>query len=180
MPSILLIISGSVAAYKSLEIIRLLGKQDVAVRTILTRGGAEFVTPLAVGGVSGQPVYTELFSLKDETEMGHIRLSREADLVVVAPASANILAEMAHGLCNDLATTALMATDKPVLAVPAMNGRMWKHPATQRNVAQLKADGITFLGPEKGEMACGETGFGRMAEPETVVQTILEHLARSR
>lgn len=171
--SILLIISGSIAAYKVLTLIRDLRERDIQVRTILTRGGEQFVTPLSVASLSESPVYTDLFSLKDETEMGHIRLSRESDLVLVAPASADILAKMAAGLCDDLATTALLATDKPVYVAPAMNLRMWQHPATQRNIETLKKDGITFIGPGSGALACGETGEGRMLDPEIILETLL-------
>jgi phosphopantothenoylcysteine decarboxylase/phosphopantothenate--cysteine ligase len=169
---ILLIITGGIAAYKSLDLIRRLRERGASVRCILTKAGAEFVTPLSVSALSGDKVYGELFSLTDEAEMGHIQLSRDADLLVVAPATADILARMAAGLAQDLATTALLATDKPVLAAPAMNVRMWNHPATQRNLAQLKADGIRFVGPNDGDMACGEYGPGRMAEPLEIVAAI--------
>jgi phosphopantothenoylcysteine decarboxylase/phosphopantothenate--cysteine ligase len=169
---VLLIIAGGIAAYKSLELIRRLRERGVAVRCILTRAGAEFVTPLAVGSLSGEKVFGELFSLTDEAEMGHIRLSREADLVVVAPATADLIAKMAHGLADDLASTALLATDKPVLIAPAMNPMMWQHPATRRNLAQLVADGVRLVGPEPGDMACGETGVGRMAEPDQILAAI--------
>jgi len=169
---ILLIIAGGIAAYKSLDLIRRLRERGAAVRCILTKAGAEFVTPLSVSALSGDKVYGELFSLTDEAEMGHIQLSRDADLLVVAPATADILARMAAGLAHDLATTALLATDKPVLAAPAMNVRMWNHPATQRNLAQLKADGVRFVGPNDGDMACGEYGPGRMAEPLEIVAAI--------
>lgn len=167
--SILLIISGSVAAYKALELVRLLRARGVAVTTILSRGGQQFVTPLAVSALSGTPTYTELFSLTDEVTMGHIALSRSAELVLVAPASANILASMAAGRADDLATTALLATDKPVVVAPAMNPRMWAHPATQRNLAQLAADGVRVIAPGAGDMACGEQGEGRMAEPAAIL-----------
>ncbi len=175
-PRILLVISGGIAAYKSLELIRLLKKQGGTVRCILTQGGEKFVTPFSVSALSGAPVYTDLWSLKDETDMGHIRLSREADLIVVAPASAHIIAQMAHGLAGDLATTTLLAADKPVLLAPAMNHRMWAHPATQANLALLQARGVAVLPPTAGDMACGETGMGRMAEPETIMQTIHDML----
>lgn len=174
--SILLIISGSVAAYKSLEIIRALRREGVTVRCILTEGGAQFITPLSVAAISGQPVYTDLFSLKDEVEMGHIRLVREADMVVVAPASADIMARMANGFAGDLATAALLANDKPLLIAPAMNAKMWAHPATQRNVRQLIDDGAVLIEPGEGELACGETGPGRMAEPGVVAACVLETL----
>jgi phosphopantothenoylcysteine decarboxylase/phosphopantothenate--cysteine ligase len=167
--SVLLIISGSVASYKSLELIRLLRAQAVEVTAILTKGGAQFITPLAVSSLTGTKTYTDLFSLTDETEMGHIQLSRVAECVLVAPASANILAKMAAGITDDLATTALLATNKPVIIAPAMNHKMWEHPATQRNIAQLQADGITLIAPTAGDMACGEHGIGRMAEPADIV-----------
>ncbi|WP_119417783.1 bifunctional phosphopantothenoylcysteine decarboxylase/phosphopantothenate--cysteine ligase CoaBC [Desertibaculum subflavum] len=169
---VLLVIAGGIAAYKSLDLIRRLRERGAAVRCILTKSGAEFVTPLSVSALSGDKVYGELFSLTDEAEMGHIQLSRDADLLVVAPATADILARMAGGLAHDLATTALLATDKPVLAAPAMNVRMWNHPATQRNLSRLKADGVRFVGPNDGDMACGEYGPGRMAEPLEIVAAI--------
>lgn len=169
---VLLIIGGGIAAYKALELIRILRKRGVAVRCILTRAGKEFVTPLSLASLSGDKVYEELFSLTDEAEMGHIELSRDADLLVVAPATADILAKMASGAANDLASTALLATDKPILAAPAMNVRMWLNAATQRNLARLKADGVSFVGPGEGEMACGEFGPGRMAEPAEIADTI--------
>ena len=175
--SILLIISGSVAAYKSLELIRAFRKKGVEVDAILTKGGQQFITPLAVSSLTGNETFTDLFSLKDEVEMGHIQLSRKADAILVAPASADILAKMATGLCNDLATTALLATNKPVFIAPAMNHKMWSHPATQRNVAQLQADGITLIPPTNGEMACGETGEGRFAEVETIIEKIQQPTA---
>ncbi|HZA66575.1 MAG TPA: bifunctional phosphopantothenoylcysteine decarboxylase/phosphopantothenate--cysteine ligase CoaBC [Geminicoccaceae bacterium] len=174
---ILLIIAGGIAAYKSLEVIRRLREQGIGVRCILTAAGAEFVTPLAVASLSGERVFTDLFSLSDEAEMGHIQLSREADLVVVAPATADLIAKMAHGLADDLASTALLATDKPVLIAPAMNPMMWDHSATRRNVAQVQVDGIRLVGPNPGDMACGETGIGRMAEPEQILAAIQELLA---
>ena len=170
---VLLIIGGGIAAYKSLELIRLLAKANVATRAILTKAGAEFVTPLSVGALTGDKVYQDLFSLTDEAEMGHIELSRSADLVVVAPATADLMAKAANGLANDLASTALLATDKPVLMAPAMNVRMWEHAATQRNLARLQADGVRFVGPDAGEMACGEYGHGRMAEPEAIKDAVL-------
>jgi phosphopantothenoylcysteine decarboxylase/phosphopantothenate--cysteine ligase len=170
---VLLIIGGGIAAYKSLELIRLLAKAGVATRAILTKAGGEFVTPLSVGALTQDKVYADLFNLTDESEMGHIELSRSADLVVVAPATADLMAKAAHGLANDLASTALLATDKPVLMAPAMNVRMWLHPATQRNFARLKADGVQFVGPGEGEMACGEFGPGRMAEPEVIKNAVL-------
>jgi phosphopantothenoylcysteine decarboxylase/phosphopantothenate--cysteine ligase len=176
---ILLIIAGGIAAYKSLEAIRRLRDRDVEVRCILTEAGSAFVTPLSVASLSGGKVFTDLFSLTDEAEMGHIRLSREADLVVVAPATADLMAKMAHGLADDLASTALLATDKPMLLAPAMNPEMWRHPATQRNIAQLRTDGVRFIGPNAGDMACGETGLGRMAEPDEIVLAICESLEMS-
>ena len=173
MRSVLLIITGSVASYKSLELIRLLRTQGVAVTAILTRGGAQFITPLAVSSLTGTKTYDDLFSLTDEVAMGHIELSRIADVVLVAPASADILAKMAAGLADDLATTALLATNKPVIVAPAMNHKMWSHPATQRNIAQLKRDGIAVIDPTEGEMACGEFGVGRMAEPAAMVEFLM-------
>jgi len=175
--SVLLIIGGGIAAYKSLELIRRLKERGVTVRAILTKAGAEFVTPLSVASLSGEKVYDDLFSLTDEAEMGHIQLSRSADLVVVAPATADLMAKLANGHANDLASTALLATDKRVLMAPAMNVRMWNHPATQRNLATLKADGTIFVGPGDGEMACGEFGPGRMAEPLEIVAAIDNALA---
>jgi len=169
---ILLIISGGIAAYKVLELIRRLKERDVSIAAILTESGAQFVTPLSVSSLTGEKVYQNLFDLTDEAEMGHIQLSRDADLLVVAPATADLLAKMAAGLAGDLATTALLATDKPVLTAPAMNVRMWQHPATQRNLAQLAQDGVRFVGPNDGDMACGEFGPGRMAEPHEIVGAI--------
>ena len=169
---ILLIIAGGIAAYKSLELIRRLRERGLGVRCILTAAGAEFVTPLSVASLSAEKVFTDLFSLTDEAEMGHIRLSREADLVVVAPATADLIAKMANGLADDLASTALLATDKPVLIAPAMNPEMWRHPATRRNVERLRQDGVREVGPNPGDMACGETGPGRVAEPDEIVAAI--------
>ncbi len=176
---ILLIIAGGIAAYKALELIRRLREREFGVRCVLTRAGAQFVTPLAVASLSGERVFTDLFSLTDEAEIGHIRLSREADLVVVTPATADLIAKMAHGLADDLASTALLATDKPVLIAPAMNPAMWAHPATKRSVAQVQADGVRLVGPNPGDMACGETGLGRMAEPDQIVEAIEQILAAS-
>jgi phosphopantothenoylcysteine decarboxylase/phosphopantothenate--cysteine ligase len=167
-----LIVGGGIAAYKSLELVRRLKERGVSVRVILTHGGAAFVTPLSFSVLSEDKTFTDLFDLNDETEIGHIRLSREADLVVVAPATADLLAKMATGLANDLASTVLLATDKRVLVAPAMNVRMWQHLATRRNVDSLCADGIHFVGPDEGEMACGEFGPGRMAEPATIVDAV--------
>jgi phosphopantothenoylcysteine decarboxylase/phosphopantothenate--cysteine ligase len=169
---ILLIVGGGIAAYKSLELIRLLAKDGIATRVILTKAGAEFVTPLSLGSLSGDKVYQELFSLIDEAEMGHIELSRSADLIVVAPATADLMAKAANGLANDLASTTLLATDKPVLMVPAMNVRMWEHVATRRNVAQLEADGVHVMTPDVGPMACGEFGPGRLPEPDRIAAQI--------
>ena len=169
---VLLIVSGGIAAYKSLEVIRRLRERGIAVRCILTAGGAQFVTPLSLSAISGDKVYGELFSLTDEAEMGHIQLSRDADLLLVAPATADILARMAQGLANDLATTALLATDKPVMVAPSMNVRMWTHPATQANLASLKARGTLFVGPNEGDMACGEYGPGRLAEPDEIAAAV--------
>ena len=173
---ILLIVGGGIAAYKTLELTRLLRKAGIGVRPILTAAGAEFVTPLSLSALSEDKVYSELFSLTDEAEMGHIELSRSADLVVVAPATADLMAKAAHGLANDLASTTLLATDKPVLMAPAMNVRMWEHPATRRNLATLKADGVLLVGPDEGAMACGEFGFGRMAEPAAIFEAIVAAL----
>lgn len=173
---IVLIVSGGIAAYKSLELIRRLRERGVAVRCVLTKGGAEFVTPLSLSALSEEKVYSDLFSLTDESEMGHIQLSRQADLIVVAPATADILAKMATGQAGDLATTVLLATDKPVLAAPAMNVRMWEHPATRANLETLKARGVSFVGPDEGPMACGEYGEGRMAEPAAIAEAILARL----
>ncbi len=174
---ILLIIGGGIAAYKSLFLIRVLAKRGIASRVILTKGGTEFVTPLSAGALSGDKVYSDLWDLTDEAEMGHIELSRSADLMVVAPATADIMAKAAHGIANDLATTTLLATDKRVLYAPAMNVRMWEAEATQRNAAQLKKDGALFIGPDAGAMACGEFGEGRMSEPETIADAIEAALA---
>jgi phosphopantothenoylcysteine decarboxylase/phosphopantothenate--cysteine ligase len=170
--SVLLVIGGGIAAYKSLELIRQLKERGIATRAILTKAGCEFVTPLTVSALTGGKAYTDLFSLTDEAEMGHIQLSRSADLVVVAPATADLMAKLANGLANDLASAALLATDKPVLMAPAMNVRMWNHPATRRNFKTLKNDGVIFVGPNDGEMACGEFGPGRMAEPDEILAAI--------
>jgi len=170
--SILLIITGSVASYKALELIRLLKAEGTEVHAILTKGGAKFVTALAVSSLTGTKTYDDLFSLTDEVEMGHIELSRIADVVLVAPATADIMAKMAAGMADDLATTALLATNKPVIVAPAMNHKMWSHAATQRNVARLKADGIRVIAPTEGAMACGEFGIGRLAEPAAIIAAI--------
>ncbi|MBN9591884.1 MAG: bifunctional phosphopantothenoylcysteine decarboxylase/phosphopantothenate--cysteine ligase CoaBC, partial [Alphaproteobacteria bacterium] len=175
--SVLLIIGGGIAAYKSLELIRRLKERGVAVRAILTAAGAQFITPLTVAALTGEKAFQDLFSLTDEAEMGHIQLSRAADLVVVAPATADLMAKLAGGLANDLASTALLATDKRVLMAPAMNVRMWNHPATRRNLKTLRNDGVLFVGPNDGDMACGEFGPGRMAEPMEIVAAIEAALA---
>jgi phosphopantothenoylcysteine decarboxylase/phosphopantothenate--cysteine ligase len=174
---VLLIVGGGIAAYKALELTRLLRKAGVGVRPILTAAGAQFVTPLSLSALAEDKVYSELFSLTDESEMGHIELSRSADLVVVAPATADLMAKAANGLAGDLASTTLLATDKPVLMAPAMNVRMWEHPATQRNFERLKGDGVLFVGPDEGAMACGEYGPGRMAEPAAIFEAVLGALA---
>lgn len=169
---ILLVIAGGIAAYKSLDLIRRLRERGASVRCILTKGGAEFVTPLAVAALSEEKVYQHLFSLTDESEMGHIRLSREADLVLVAPATADIMARMAAGICDDLATTALLATDKPVMLAPSMNVMMWGHLATQANLATLEKRGVLRVGPGSGDLACGEVGSGRLAEVMDIVRAV--------
>jgi phosphopantothenoylcysteine decarboxylase/phosphopantothenate--cysteine ligase len=174
---ILLIVGGGIAAYKSCELIRLLRKAGASVTCVLTKGGAQFVTPMTLAALSENEVYTSLWDLKNEVEMGHIQLSRQSDLVVVCPATADLMAKMVAGIADDLATTLLLATDKPVLAAPAMNVRMWQHEATVRNVAQLRRDGVTVLEPDEGEMACGEYGPGRLPEPEAILQAILTHPA---
>jgi phosphopantothenoylcysteine decarboxylase/phosphopantothenate--cysteine ligase len=173
---VLLIVGGGIAAYKALELVRLLRKAGIAVRPILTKGGAQFVTPLSLSSLAEDRVYAELFSLTDEAEMGHIQLSRSADLVVVAPATADLMAKAANGVADDLASTTLLATDKPVLMAPAMNVRMWTHPATRRNLATLAADGVRFVGPDDGAMACGEFGPGRLAEPQTIFAAVMTAL----
>ena len=166
---VLLIVGGGIAAYKACELVRLIRKRGGSVRCVLTRAGTEFVTPMTLAALSEQPVHTSLWDLKDEVEMGHIELSREADLILVCPATADLLAKMAAGIADDLATTLLLATDKPVYAAPAMNVRMWQHEATRRNVARLRADGVVILDPDEGEMACGEYGPGRLPEPEAIL-----------
>lgn len=175
---ILLIIGGGIAAYKSLELIRELSRRGVASRCILTKAGSEFVTPLSVSALSGEKCFTDLFSLDDEAEMGHIQLSRSADLVVVCPATADLLAKAANGHANDLASTTLMATDKPVLMIPAMNVRMWDHAATRRNVATLRADGVTVMEPDEGPMACGEFGPGRLPDVLAIADEVEMQLSR--
>ena len=170
MAKVLLIVGGGIAAYKSLELVRLLKKAGHQVTPVLTRGGEHFVTPMSLGTLAEAPVYTSLWELKDEVEIGHIQLSRAADFVLVCPATADLLAKMAGGLADDLATTLLLATDKPVVVAPAMNVRMWLHPATDRNVQQLIADGIKVIEPAEGDMACGEFGPGRLPEPEAIME----------
>lgn len=177
---ILLIIGGGIAAYKSLELIRLVRQRGGRVRCIMTAAAQHFITPLSVSSLTGERVFESLFNLTDEAEMGHIRLSREADLLVVAPATADLIARMAAGRADDLASTTLLATDKPVLIAPAMNVRMWQHPATRRNVDTLRQDGVAFVGPNAGEMACGEFGPGRMAEPHEILAAIIDKLATAR
>ncbi|MEO1732193.1 MAG: bifunctional phosphopantothenoylcysteine decarboxylase/phosphopantothenate--cysteine ligase CoaBC [Pseudomonadota bacterium] len=174
---ILLIIGGGIAAYKSLDLIRRLTERGAKVTPVLTKAAEQFVTPLSVSALSGEKVFRDLFDLTDEAEMGHIELSRSADLLVVAPATADLMGKMASGLANDLASTILMATDTPVLLAPAMNVRMWQHAATQRNLTQLQTDGIRFVGPNDGGMACGEFGPGRMSEPLEIVAAVEELLA---
>ncbi len=177
---ILLIVGGGIAAFKIPELIRMIRREGGAVVPVLTAAGAEFVTPLTLSSLSESPCHTELFDLTRESEMGHIQLSRAADLVVVAPATADLMARMAAGMADDLASTLLLATDKPVLVAPAMNVRMWQHPATQRNLDTLENDGIRFVGPDQGDMACGEYGPGRMAEPEAILAAIRAALGRAR
>jgi phosphopantothenoylcysteine synthetase/decarboxylase len=169
---ILLIIGGGIAAYKSLELIRELARRSIRTRAILTEAGKQFVTPMSVGALTADKVYSDLFSLTDEAEMGHIELSRSADLVVVCPATANLMAKAAQGIADDLATTTLLATDKAVLMAPAMNVRMWTHPATQANVKTLRGYGVTVMEPDDGEMACGEFGPGRLPEPVRIADAI--------
>ena len=175
MARVLLIVGGGIAAYKSLELVRLLKKAGHEVTPVLTKGGEHFVTPMALAALAKSEVYTSLWELKDEIEMGHIELSRSADFVLVCPATADLLAKMAAGLADDLATTLLLATDKKVVVAPAMNVRMWQHPATERNVAQLKVDGVTVIDPDEGEMACGEYGPGRLPEPQAIVDFLTKN-----
>jgi len=177
-PRVLLIVGGGIAAYKACELIRLMRQSDMDVRCILTAGGAHFITPMTLAALSENQVFTNLFDLKDEAEMGHIQLSREADLIVIAPATADLMAKMAAGIADDLATTLLLATDKPVLAAPAMNWRMWTHPATKRNVTTLRGDGVTVMEPDEGPMACGEFGPGRLPEPPAILAAIQDKLGR--
>jgi phosphopantothenoylcysteine decarboxylase/phosphopantothenate--cysteine ligase len=176
---ILLVITGGIAAYKALELIRMLRQAGASVRAVLTRSGAEFITPLSVGALTESKVYSDLFSLTDEAEMGHIRLSRESDLIVVAPATADFLAKMTAGFADDLASSVVLAADKPILIAPAMNVRMWEHPATRDNLATLERRGVRRVGPEDGAMACGEFGMGRMAEPPAIVAAIAQLLAET-
>ena len=178
MSRILLIVGGGIAAYKASELIRLFRKAGHQVTPVLTAGGAHFVTPMTLAALAESPVYTSLWDLKDESEMGHIQLSRAADVVLVCPATADLLAKMAAGIADDLATTLLLATDKPVVVAPAMNVRMWLHPATQRNIARLKADGITVIDPDDGAMACGEFGPGRLPEPPEIMEATLQILPK--
>ena len=176
---IILVLGGGIAAYKCLELIRRVRERGCGVRVIMTRAAKEFVTPLSVASLTREKVYDDLFSLTDEAEMGHIELSRSADLIVVAPATADLMARMAGGHADDLATTTLLATDKPVMVVPAMNVRMWQHPATRRSLATLKADGVAVVGPNDGDMACGEYGPGRMAEPAEIIAAIESHFGKT-
>jgi phosphopantothenoylcysteine decarboxylase / phosphopantothenate---cysteine ligase len=175
--SILLIIGGGIAAYKSLDLIRRARERGAKIRAVMTGGAQHFVTPLSVATLCEEKVFTDLFDLKDEAEIGHIRLSRDADLIIIAPATANLLAKMASGIADDLASTVLLAANKPILAAPAMNWKMWDNPATQRNLAQLKADGLHSVGPNEGAMACNEWGVGRMAEPEEILDAAATLLA---
>jgi len=175
---ITIIIGGGIAAYKALELIRRLKDRGAEVRGVLTKGGSEFITALSVASLTGEKCYTDLFSLTDEAEMGHIRLSREADLLLVAPATADLMAKMANGLANDLASTILLATDKPVMVAPAMNVEMWAHKATQRNIKTLTQDGIHFVGPDEGMMACGEVGLGRLSDVDNMVEAVEAFFAK--
>ena len=176
MAKVLLIIGGGIAAYKSLELVRLLKKAGHEVTPVLTKGGEHFVTAMSLGTLAESHVHTSLWELKDEVEIGHIELSRAADFILVCPATADLLAKMAAGIADDLATTLLLATDKPVVVAPAMNVRMWNHRATQRNIAQLKADGARVIDPAEGEMACGEFGLGRLPEPQDIFDQISDLL----
>lgn len=176
MARILLIVGGGIAAYKTLELVRLMKKAGHRVTPVLTKGGEHFVTAMSLGTLAESPVYSSLWELKDEVEIGHIQLSRSADFVLVCPATADLLAKMAAGIADDLATTLLLATDKPVVVAPAMNVRMWEHKATQRNIAQLKADGVRVIDPAEGEMACGEHGPGRLPEPDAIMESLSDLL----
>ena len=175
-PRVLLVVGGGIAAYKACELVRLIRKGGADVTCVITKGGQQFVTPMALAALSENQVYTNLFDLKNEAEMGHIQLSREADIVVVCPATADLLAKMASGIADDLATTLILATDKPVMAIPAMNVRMWEHEATQRNISLLRQAGVTVMHPDKGAMACGEFGYGRLPEPEAIWRAVAEQL----
>jgi len=177
MARVLLIVGGGIAAYKALELVRLLEKSGHAVAPVLTKGGEHFVTAMSLGTLAESQVHSSLWGLKDEVEIGHIQLSRTADFVLVCPATADLLAKMAAGIADDLATTLLLATDKPVVVAPAMNVRMWLHAATRRNVAQLKADGVRIIDPAEGEMACGEFGPGRLPEPQDILDQLADLLA---
>ena len=177
---ILLIVTGGIAAFKGLELVRLIKAHGSEVRVVLTASGSNFVSQLSLQAITEDKVYTDLFSLTDESEMGHIQLSRNADLILVAPATANLLAKMRAGIADDLASTVLLATDKPVLIAPSMNVRMWEHPATQENIVTLIKRGVTVLGPTEGEMACGEFGAGRMLEPPKIVEQLVNHLSTNR
>lgn len=172
MTRVLLIVGGGIAAYKSLELVRLLKKAGHQVTPVLTKGGEHFVTAMSLGTLSESPVYSSLWDLKDEVEIGHIQLSRSADVVLVCPATADLIAKMAAGIADDLATTLLLATDKPVVVAPAMNVRMWQHAATRRNVEQLRQDGVKVIEPTEGEMACGEFGPGRLPEPQDILESL--------
>ena len=172
MAKVLLIVGGGIAAYKSLELVRLLKKAGHEVTPVLTKGGEHFVTAMSLGALAESPVHSSLWELKDEVEIGHIQLSRAADFLLVCPATADLLAKMATGIADDLATTLLLATDKPVVVAPAMNVRMWNHAATRRNIAQLKADGVRVIDPAEGEMACGEYGPGRLPEPADIMEAL--------
>ncbi|XSG81550.1 MAG: bifunctional phosphopantothenoylcysteine decarboxylase/phosphopantothenate--cysteine ligase CoaBC [Methyloligella sp. ZOD6] len=176
---VLLIVGGGIAAYRTLDLVRRLRERGAETRAILTKAGAEFVTPLSLATLTANKVFTELFDLNDEAEIGHISLAREGDLVLVVPATADLMAKMAHGQANDLATTVLLATTAPILIAPAMNVRMWEHKATQRNVVQLKSDGCRFVGPQEGDMACGEYGFGRIADTSDIL-TAVENVSADR
>lgn len=177
MARILLIVGGGIAAYKTLELVRLLKKAGHEVTPVLTKSGEQFVTAMSLGTLAESPVHTSLWDLKDEVEIGHIQLSRAADFVLICPATADLLAKMAAGIADDLATTLLLATDKPVVVAPAMNVRMWRHAATRRNVAQLKSDGVRIIEPAEGEMACGEFGPGRLPEPQEIMGQLADLLA---
>ena len=177
---ILLVISGGISAYKSLELIRIVKNDGNEIKSILTSGGEKFITPLSVAAISNEKVYQDIFSLKDESEMGHIQLSRESDIIVIAPASANIIAKSANGITDDLASTVLLASNKPIIFAPAMNSMMWNNPATQRNIESLRKDNINFIGPEPGDLACGEEGLGRMSEPKDIYKYILSILKNKK